>query len=168
MKATKNKNGNVTAFANHAEGVADSSIHDLRRRSPSGRISDERHAGSVWKRFGSSSRSRRSPLPASHHESGVERSASKGRVRSRGLRTTSTPIVSGSRLQREAVGSGSMEDGELVKQRHRRSAEFRARVLTTRAALVMEKDPSASPKPDDVWKRSTKTRQDATLLPRPR
>ena len=170
MKATKNKNGNVTASASRAEGVADSSIHGLRRRSPSGRISDERPTGSVSKRFGSNSRSRRSPLPASQHQSGVERSTSKGRVRLRGLRKTSAPIVSGSRLQREAVLSGSMEEGVLVRHSGiiiAATPKSGPEHWRLGPRLDMEKVPSASPKPDDVWKRSTKARQYANFLPRP-
>ena len=51
--------------------------------------------GPFWKRFGNNSRSRRSTLPASQHQSGVERSTLRGRVRSRGFRTTSAPSPRG-------------------------------------------------------------------------
>ena len=111
MNATNKRKGDVTASASHAEGEADSLLHGLRRRSPLGRVSSERLTGPVWKRFGDKSRSRRSTTHASLHRPDVERSTLRDRVRSRGLRTTSTPIVSGSRLQREAVNSGSMEEG---------------------------------------------------------
>ena len=50
MNATKQQNGDVTASASRAEGFADSSIRDLRRRSQLGRISSERPTGSVTKR----------------------------------------------------------------------------------------------------------------------
>ena len=144
MNATNKRKGDVTASASHAEGEADSLLHGLRRRSPLGRTSSERLTGPVWKRFGDKSRSRRSTTHASLHRPDVERSTLRDRVRSRGLRKTSTPIVSGSRLQREAVHSGSMEEGKIVR-RVSRCAGFLARGLATRAATGTKEGPVSIP-----------------------
>ena len=91
----KTRQASSPASAKNAEGDVYSCRSGLRRRSQLGRNSGERQTGSVWKRFGNNSRSRRSTLPASQHQSGVERSTLRGRVRSRGFRTTSAPSPRG-------------------------------------------------------------------------